>query len=379
MKQIIFILTLILVASAAAQENWGEAEMVDSEYLIPFLGLTGLYNPSIAANDSVLFFNHEAFTYPTNTAYSSFFDDQWQMPEIFSYNLDNTFFHQYEDTILYFVAEYNLGFGRLDLWSREYSDGQWQLPQNLWDIINTVEAEDSPSLPRDGSRLYFLRGGDIMYSDIINGEYTEPIALPECINSNLYESHPVIHPDGDRLFFTRASDPTNYNPKPIFVSSYTEGVWQEPVALNDNVNFYLYNDPYYGYSYKPTFSLDGTKMYFGHVEFAQNGEIMRSIWVSQLSVNAPETEIGLPQSISVSAYPNPFNAETQITISGDLRLVTEVSIYDITGGKVCSLPIKDSVIWKGRDRRGREVASGLYFVKVGGDDFTRVEKLTLVR
>jgi len=364
---------------AAAQENWGEARMVESENWDRFIGAYGLYNPSVSANDSIIFFNHDSFLFGTNTAYSNYVDENWQMPEIFPYNLDNTFFHQYDDTVLYFVAEYNLGFGLLDLWSCEYSDGQWQVCQNLWDIINTEENENSPSLTEDGSRLYFIRGGNIMYSEIINGQYTEPIALPGCINSELIESHPVIHPDGTRLYFNRATDPFNFNPNLICVSYCNEGIWQEPIPLNDNINFYLYNDPYYGYSYKPTFSLDGTKMYFGHVEFTEIGEIMRSIWTSELSVNAPEAEINLPQNISVSAYPNPFNAETQITITGDLRRVTEVSIYDITGRKVCSLPVKGSVIWKGQDRRGREVASGLYFVKVGGDDFTRVEKLTLVR
>ncbi|MCP4582269.1 MAG: T9SS type A sorting domain-containing protein [candidate division Zixibacteria bacterium] len=373
------IMIILLSSCALAQDNWGEARMVDSEYWEPFIGLYGLYNPSISTNDSILFFNHIEFSHETNTAYSAYFDDQWQTPLVFPYNTIDVFLHQDESYKLYFSAIHSMGYGGLDLWFCEYIDGEWQPCNILVEPVSSEADEKSPSFTHDGSRLYFMRDDNIMYSDRIDGVFTEPVQLPDFINTDQYETHPAIHPGGDRLYFNRAPDPIGYNPNLMLVSYLIGDVWQEPVPLNDNINFYIQNDPYYGYSYKPTFSLDGTKMYFGHVEFAGNGEIMQSIWVSELTVDVPENSAPLPQIIAVSAYPNPFNAETQITITGDPWLVDEISIYDITGSKVRVFKVATSVIWDGKDNRGREVASGLYFVKVGGNDFMKVKKLTLLR
>ncbi|MFQ6105305.1 MAG: FG-GAP-like repeat-containing protein [Candidatus Glassbacteria bacterium] len=88
-------------------------------------------------------------------------------------------------------------------------------------------------------------------------------------------------------------------------------------------------------------------------------------------------------------FPNPFNPNT--TISFDVQSDKEITqtvnltIYDIRGRRVKVLidrgleAGRHRVIWDGKDEKGIEVASGIYFyqVKAGGYIYTR--KMTLMR
>jgi hypothetical protein len=120
-------------------------------------------------------------------------------------------------------------------------------------------------------------------------------------------------------------------------------------------------------------------MYFGHVEFTEIGEIMMSIWVSELVSSVDDESEFLPDAITISAYPNPFNDETKISISGNMQMINEVAIYDITGARVRLLAVDSLLTWDGTNALGKTVASGLYFIKVAGGDFMEAAKLTLLR
>jgi len=100
----------------------------------------------------------------------------------------------------------------------------------------------------------------------------------------------------------------------------------------------------------------------------------------------------LPQSVSLAQnYPNPFNAETiinyQLSITNPSP--TTLKIYNILGQEVRTLVDKEqisgyySVVWEGRDKEGRPVASGVYFyrLKVVGDrcKVIKTRKMLLLR
>jgi len=95
---------------------------------------------------------------------------------------------------------------------------------------------------------------------------------------------------------------------------------------------------------------------------------------------------GIPKTYQLfQNYPNPFNPETQIRydlpVSGHVKL----TIYNILGQKVKVLvdQIQDaghkSVIWDSRDEDGREVASGIYFYKIGAENFQKTKKMVLLK
>lgn len=375
---IIFMLMAPLSLPALAQDDWTEAIMVDSPNWQNYIGLEGLTNPRLSPDGRVLFFNHNALNHESNTAYTFYSQGDWQVPFDFPYRADDIFLYAEQDTILYYSARQEQGYFN-DIWSSRLQDGQWQPAVNLGPIINSEGDEHYPSISQNGERFCFSRDGVIMYSDIIEGEFTEPVEFPDYINTDQYEDYPVIYIDGRRLYFNRHSDPFGYNRNLIYVSYFEDGVWQEPQPISSNINFYLYHDELYGFSYGPSFAWGGYLMYFGHTEFALNGEMMNSIWYSEIPMSVNDENAELPDKVDVTAYPNPFNSSTRIAITGDTRRISEVAIYDITGGLVCRMPVGSAITWDGKTSDGKDAASGLYFIKVTGDNFLEVEKLTLLR
>jgi|WetSurMetagenome_2_1015567.scaffolds.fasta_scaffold55369_2 hypothetical protein len=80
----------------------------------------------------------------------------------------------------------------------------------------------------------------------------------------------------------------------------------------------------------------------------------------------------LPNSISLSACPNPFNSATTITIAGVKQ--AEIGIYDITGRLITSLHMVGSqALWD-----ASAYTSGLYFARVAGEKASTI-KLVLVK
>jgi M6 family metalloprotease-like protein len=87
------------------------------------------------------------------------------------------------------------------------------------------------------------------------------------------------------------------------------------------------------------------------------------------------------KKISVSPYPNPFNPECYLPVgrmeNGGGRM--KVKIYNILGQlvreiKISSLnsQVSEFVYWDGRDTRGLEVPSGMYFYEVDGKKVKRM-------
>ena len=86
------------------------------------------------------------------------------------------------------------------------------------------------------------------------------------------------------------------------------------------------------------------------------------------------TEFALGQS-----YPNPFNPETVIRFEIQFATHVRIDVYDVRGRHVRRLVDgilpsgQHSRLWDGRDDRGSELASGVYFYRLtaGGRSFTR--------
>ncbi len=87
-------------------------------------------------------------------------------------------------------------------------------------------------------------------------------------------------------------------------------------------------------------------------------------------------------------HPNPFNPATKIDyqIPGHIASVhVSLSIYNVLGGEVVRIvdeargPGHYSVTWDGRDRAGRQVASGLYFYRIDAGRFVKTRKLLLMK
>ncbi len=84
-------------------------------------------------------------------------------------------------------------------------------------------------------------------------------------------------------------------------------------------------------------------------------------------------------------YPNPFNPYTQIKFSVANRTKVGLSVYNILGQRVKTLLDEEMeagnyvATWDGKDEKGYDVSSGIYFYKLNTKEFTQTKKMLLVR
>ncbi|UCD64710.1 MAG: T9SS type A sorting domain-containing protein [Candidatus Zixiibacteriota bacterium] len=97
-------------------------------------------------------------------------------------------------------------------------------------------------------------------------------------------------------------------------------------------------------------------------------------------------DAGLPEVFALKQnYPNPFNPATNILFELATASRVTLSVYNVLGQTVKvlvdgSLPAgSHEAHWDGRDRLGREAASGVYFYKLDADSFSDVKKMLLLR
>lgn len=148
---------------------------------------------------------------------------------------------------------------------------------------------------------------------------------------------------------------------------------------------------YEGQDYKTAFF--GFPLYYLEKEGAKGlvASLMRDFG-EPLGVEEEPSGI-LPERYVLSQnYPNPFNPATTIPfrVNGSRFMVhspvhTTLVIYNILGQKVRilvdeeRLPGEYKVIWDGRDERGKEVASGIYFYQLKIKDYSETKKMVLLR
>lgn len=103
------------------------------------------------------------------------------------------------------------------------------------------------------------------------------------------------------------------------------------------------------------------------------------------SVSQPDESSMPTQYILHQSYPNPFNAGTIVKYEiPESKFVTLV-IYDIKGNEVIALinekqpPGAYQVNWNGKNQKGGDVASGIYFYQLRAGNFVQTKKTLLIR
>ncbi len=84
-------------------------------------------------------------------------------------------------------------------------------------------------------------------------------------------------------------------------------------------------------------------------------------------------------------YPNPFNPETTISYSVEKAGKVTLEVFNILGQKVKTL-VNDSrnagnhnVVWNGKDDAGRAVSSGVYFYRMKNGNYSKTNKMILMK
>jgi tetratricopeptide (TPR) repeat protein len=84
-------------------------------------------------------------------------------------------------------------------------------------------------------------------------------------------------------------------------------------------------------------------------------------------------------------YPNPFNPETTISFDLPQRDKVELVVYNLKGQRVKSLINEEmdmgvhKIIWNGTNNQDKEVASGVYYYRLSCGNYTKTNKMVLLK
>ena len=94
----------------------------------------------------------------------------------------------------------------------------------------------------------------------------------------------------------------------------------------------------------------------------------------------------IPATYSLTQnYPNPFNAATSIRYGLPEDCMVSLTIYSVAGQRVRVLVSENQeagyevIHWDGRNDKGHEVSSGIYFYRLVAGNFEQTKKMVLMR
>ncbi|MCC7431849.1 VCBS repeat-containing protein [bacterium] len=102
--------------------------------------------------------------------------------------------------------------------------------------------------------------------------------------------------------------------------------------------------------------------------------------------NGEILEPKLPETFSLKQnFPNPFNPTTSINFELPITSKTKITVYDVNGRLVKVLTDKKlnagyhQTIWDGTDGNGNKVSSGVYLYRMQTENFTKTNKMVLIK
>jgi hypothetical protein len=123
---------------------------------------------------------------------------------------------------------------------------------------------------------------------------------------------------------------------------------------------------------------DSTKTLYAVAEYA--------IMILKKPTLVPEEEVETPKVFELfPSYPNPFNNQTVIRYTLSRPTNVSLTIYNLLGQKVRTLVKNEeqsglvTVKWNGKDDRGRDLSSGVYFYQLKTGEFTQTKRMVLLK
>ena len=113
---------------------------------------------------------------------------------------------------------------------------------------------------------------------------------------------------------------------------------------------------------------------------------MDNFRLNRTNITSVKTKEDQPEVFVLEqSYPNPFNPETTISYQLPQPSEVKIEVYNLMGQYIATLVDSSqesgqySVQWNGKDFRGQQSPSGVYFVQMVAGSFMQVERMTLLR
>ncbi len=213
--------------------------------------------PTISADGCTIYFGSERAggygDYDVYVATRESTDSEWGPavnlgPSVNTAYLDGPWSISADGLSLYLVSNRAGGYGDFDLWvtKRATTATPWGTPVNLGPTVNTIYADNDPSISADGLSLYFdsTRPGGYGTSDLwvttrtnLSAPWGPAVNLGLTVNCSYSEYQPSISADGLLLFFA-SNRPDGLGPDDIYVTTRASvsDPWGPPVNLGPPVN-----------------------------------------------------------------------------------------------------------------------------------------------
>ena len=184
----------------------------------------------------------------------------------------------YNATVLYYSHDASDGNG-MDIYSVKKTDGEWENPVKVSNIINTTANESDPSISPDGNTFFFVR--DVKkendYTDDFNcktifiaekstaGNWRKPYRMSRKINAGC-EMSPRISADNRTLFFASVRNDADLGFDIYSTKMVAKGIWSTPSRIDTVCNEYS--------NIYPNISFNGDKIfYINQIEYGKKKEV----------------------------------------------------------------------------------------------------------
>ena len=118
--------------------------------------------------------------------------------------------------------------------------------------------------------------------------------------------------------------------------------------------------------------LDGSNNFYGPI----------SILIKEDEDEEETSDIPLLTILS-NPYPNPFGPDTHFSLKVAENETAVIAVYNIKGQRIASYPQYSSgtheIYWDGKDAKGNELNSGIYFIKMSSETNNQIKKIMLIK